>query len=82
MLKIATIGILLLSSLAHADNKKKGKHEGACADLRKACEAAGKTDKAAWKCVQTIKNGGTVEGVTATASDACKAAKRWKNEKK
>lgn len=65
---------ILLGTSAWAE--EHGAHgAGPCKPVHEACEAAGKKGKDAWECVKTIKGGGTVPGVTVTASAECKAAK-------
>jgi hypothetical protein len=63
--------VALFSSVAMAHGKGKG---GPCAPVWKACAAK---DKASAKtCTETIKGGGTVEGVTVADADlkACQGA--------
>ncbi len=66
MKKLILTAIMISGSMAFA----KG---GPCKEVREACRAAGKKGMEVKSCVKTIKGGGTVEGVSVEASDACKA---------
>ena len=76
-----------LSMTARAEEKIGPNHP--CKAIKEACEAAGfklgdhKDKKGLWKdCIEPIKNGQTVAGVTvpATEIEACKAKKAEKKK--
>lgn len=52
-----------------------GSKHGACGVLFKACKANGKIGRELLGCVKTIKDGGSVEGVTVAKSDLLKCQK-------
>ncbi len=69
-LLLVTSALLATSALG---NQHKGHHEqGPCAPVWQACKKIEKGHDAVMKCVQTVKGGGSVEGVT-IPEDALKA---------
>lgn len=64
---VVAIAALSTSALAHKNHR--GGKSSPCAAVWKACTNAGKTGDDAKSCLKTIKEGGTVEGVTVSESD-------------
>ena len=90
-MKIVFSYLVVMATVAVASggayaNEHHGGGRGPCAPLWKACTAAGKKGPDTKSCIETLKSGGTVEGVTASDTDvaACKAAPehKHKHEKK
>ena len=74
MIQVAVLALALTSVGASAHGKG-----GACKKIEKACKAGGhKKHKDMKACVDSVKNGGMVDGVTADQADidACKAGKK------
>jgi hypothetical protein len=86
---IAILVAGFVSQSSFAEGKKEGNHP--CKNIVSACEAAGfkkgghKEKKGLWKdCVEPIKSGQSVEGVTVSAEDleGCKAKREKHAERK
>ena len=80
MKKIMGCSLLVLTMAVGANSVFAHDGHKACRAVWKACVKAGKKGKDAKACVETIKSGGSVDGVTVSDADlnACKAASEKK----